>query len=108
MRNDGAYNVFDSEVHHECMSLGMVILIFIEQKSNLVISTEKFDSTKVVMHNLVEIDEWVKPEKRKPFARCDNSYDLVGISQRQIYNEVLDLTITTDNLTRMAQLHISH
>ena len=29
MRNDGAYDAFDSEVHHECMSLGMAIVIFI-------------------------------------------------------------------------------
>ena len=30
MRNDGAYDAFDSEVHHECMSFGMAIVIFIE------------------------------------------------------------------------------
>ena len=29
MRNDGTYDAFDSEVHHECTSLGMAIVIFI-------------------------------------------------------------------------------
>ena len=78
MRNNKAYDAFDSEVHHECMSLGMAIVIFIEQKSNFIIYTEKFDSTKVVMHNVVEIEERVKPGKRKTFARCEDSYDLVA------------------------------
>ena len=29
MRNDEAYDDFDSEVCHECMNLGMAIVIFI-------------------------------------------------------------------------------
>ena len=36
MRNDEAYDAFDCEVCHECIRLGMAIVIFIVQQSNLV------------------------------------------------------------------------
>ena len=105
LRNDEAYDAFDSEVCHEYMSLGMAIVIFIVQQSYLVIYTEKCELTKAVMHYFsfqtsitrylfsVKIDEPLKPGKRKPPARFDDSRGqwqiLVSTSVRQIRQNLI-------------------
>ena len=71
IKNDEAYDAFDSEDHHEYMSFGMAIVIFILIKCDLtkaVIYNIIFQTliTRVLFH--VEIRERVKPEKRKPPA----------------------------------------
>ena len=116
MKNGGVYYAFDGEICHEYMSLGVAITIFIAQQNNWQSILRKCDLAKAVMHNLffqttiARVLFYVQTDrKRKLSARFDDSHGSVtnfGISQHQIYYETRDSAITTDNLTRVAQVHI--